>query len=287
MAYALISVGNTANIPVQSIYCDKEADLNDIPVDLVPVGSVAYIIENGKIFMMNSAQTWKRQAGTVFSPNEHALVDHTHELEDITDLNIDEYVKDEEYRLFFENVNESLIIDGAATGTVLGQEDSSLIDNRKVFGNLIGMTIKLFIDDEVYYQEILASEDDTIFFAPLPEEVKVKEGTQYVIIEVLPQVLSRVEELEEVVGDLEYTYSKLDHKHLLEEISDLNELAKVEVDIIPGEGEADEEIYSLILNEEGLFLNTEKDEKISLRDYIIAILNELRPLEEEEPEVLT
>lgn len=284
MAYALISVGNTANIPVQSIYCDTEADLDSVPVNAVPVGSVAYIIENGKIFMMNSAQTWKKQ-GTVFSPNEHALVDHTHELEDITDLDIDEYVRDEEYRKFFDNVNESLIIDGAATGVVLGEEDSSLIDTRKTFNSLVGMTIKLFIDDEVYYQEILASEDDTIFFEPLPEDIEVQEGTQYVIIEVLPQILNRVEELEETVSELDYTYSELGHEHLLEEISDLNELAKVEIEIIPGEDEENEEIYSLVLNEEGLFLTTGENEKISLHDYIVSIINELRPLEEEEEQL--
>ena len=42
---------------IQEYVLDTEADLKDLPIDL-PMGSVAFIIETGTLYMFNSKREW-------------------------------------------------------------------------------------------------------------------------------------------------------------------------------------------------------------------------------------
>ena len=48
--------GHTRN-GITEYVLDTEADLKDLPIDL-PIGSVAFIIETGTLYMFNSKREW-------------------------------------------------------------------------------------------------------------------------------------------------------------------------------------------------------------------------------------
>ena len=60
MGYILKKVGSSSNAPIVEYYCDTELDLNDLPTN-VPMGSLAHIINNGRVFVLNSEGNWVKQ----------------------------------------------------------------------------------------------------------------------------------------------------------------------------------------------------------------------------------
>lgn len=60
MSYVLKRVGRTPNIPFKTFECDTVADMNNINLQGVPMGSRCYIINEGTIYALNSAGEWKK-----------------------------------------------------------------------------------------------------------------------------------------------------------------------------------------------------------------------------------
>ena len=61
MAYVLKKVGKTPNIPYKHFNCDTAADLADIDLYLVPMGSTCRVISTGEIYMLNGQGSWVKQ----------------------------------------------------------------------------------------------------------------------------------------------------------------------------------------------------------------------------------
>ena len=59
MSYVLKKVGRTPNIPFKTFECDNVADMADINLKGVPMGSRCYVINTGDTYALNSAGEWK------------------------------------------------------------------------------------------------------------------------------------------------------------------------------------------------------------------------------------
>lgn len=59
MAYVLKRVGKTPNVPYHVYNCDTKADLLDIDIEDVPMGSRCYVIDLGQWFILNGSDEWK------------------------------------------------------------------------------------------------------------------------------------------------------------------------------------------------------------------------------------
>lgn len=57
----LLKQGGRVDYNFKEYYLDSESELNSIPTKDCCPGSIAYIIETGKIFMLNSKKEWKEQ----------------------------------------------------------------------------------------------------------------------------------------------------------------------------------------------------------------------------------
>lgn len=63
MAYERLKRGDGVSKAWDEYYCDTEADLVTITAEVsyIPIGSIAYIIHGGKLFMSDSDQAWVEQ----------------------------------------------------------------------------------------------------------------------------------------------------------------------------------------------------------------------------------
>ena len=57
----LLRQGGRVDYNYKEYYLDTEDELSLIPVADCCPGSIAYIIENGKVYMLNSENQWKEQ----------------------------------------------------------------------------------------------------------------------------------------------------------------------------------------------------------------------------------
>lgn len=58
MAYKMTKVGSLDNETSNEFFCDTEADLNNIPMNLINLGSVAVVIDGMEIYIANSNKEW-------------------------------------------------------------------------------------------------------------------------------------------------------------------------------------------------------------------------------------
>lgn len=61
MGYIIANIGSHSNIPCWDIRCDTEADRGELDVKKIPPGSTVYIIEEKKLYMLNSKKEWIEQ----------------------------------------------------------------------------------------------------------------------------------------------------------------------------------------------------------------------------------
>lgn len=64
MAYKMTKRGSLDNEITNEFFCDTETDLNNIPKDLVNLGSVAVVIDGMEIYIANSKQEWVSFGGS-------------------------------------------------------------------------------------------------------------------------------------------------------------------------------------------------------------------------------
>lgn len=57
----LLRQGGRVDYLYKEYYLDTEDELSKVPVHDCCPGSIAYIIETGKIYMLNSKKEWKEQ----------------------------------------------------------------------------------------------------------------------------------------------------------------------------------------------------------------------------------
>lgn len=61
MAYRLVRQGGKTDYNYKEYYLDTYSDLASIPtIDACP-GSVAYILDTGRVFILNNNKEWKEQ----------------------------------------------------------------------------------------------------------------------------------------------------------------------------------------------------------------------------------
>jgi hypothetical protein len=58
MAYILGKIGTVPNVPIQHFAVDVVEDLSEIKLSTVPMGSTAYVINTGRVYMLNSKKDW-------------------------------------------------------------------------------------------------------------------------------------------------------------------------------------------------------------------------------------
>lgn len=60
--YHMIEDGKLSNIPSKTFVVDDDVDIEDIPMNfrMIPM-TVVYVVNTGKLFMVNSAGTWVEQ----------------------------------------------------------------------------------------------------------------------------------------------------------------------------------------------------------------------------------
>ena len=58
MAYKMTKRGSLDNEIANEFFCDTETDLNNIPNELVNLGSVAVVIDGMEIYIANSNKEW-------------------------------------------------------------------------------------------------------------------------------------------------------------------------------------------------------------------------------------
>ena len=79
MAYILIKVGQSFNVPVHTYEADTEEDMNSIDIQGVPIGSKCHIINDGKWYMLNSDGKWKampKQVQPDWNQNDDTAADY-------------------------------------------------------------------------------------------------------------------------------------------------------------------------------------------------------------------
>lgn len=64
MAYKMTKVGSLDNETSNEFFCDTEADLNNIPMNLINLGSVAVVIDGMEIYIANSKKEWVNFGGS-------------------------------------------------------------------------------------------------------------------------------------------------------------------------------------------------------------------------------
>lgn len=57
----LLKQGGRVDYNFKEYYLDNESELDGVPVKECCPGSIAYIIDSGKIYMLNSKKEWKEQ----------------------------------------------------------------------------------------------------------------------------------------------------------------------------------------------------------------------------------
>ena len=57
----LVKQGGRTDYNFKEYYLDNESELSNIPVYECATGSIAYIISNQKVYMLNSHKEWKEQ----------------------------------------------------------------------------------------------------------------------------------------------------------------------------------------------------------------------------------
>jgi hypothetical protein len=57
----LISIGKDSNSHEALFYCDAVADKDALDVSKIEVGSAAYVLSDGSLFILDSAKTWRLQ----------------------------------------------------------------------------------------------------------------------------------------------------------------------------------------------------------------------------------
>lgn len=61
MSYTIVKQNNKLNYDYKEFFLDTEEDLSSVPVKDACPGSIAYIIDSGKIFILNTEKEWKEQ----------------------------------------------------------------------------------------------------------------------------------------------------------------------------------------------------------------------------------
>lgn len=61
MGYILKKIGNEPNIPYQYFECDSITDMNLLDTSKIPMGSIAFIINDGTAYTLNSLKEWKER----------------------------------------------------------------------------------------------------------------------------------------------------------------------------------------------------------------------------------
>lgn len=64
MAYKMTKRGSLDNEITNEFFCDTETDLNNIPQELVNLGSVAVVIDGMEIYIANSKKEWVNFGGS-------------------------------------------------------------------------------------------------------------------------------------------------------------------------------------------------------------------------------
>ena len=57
----LVKQGGRTDYNYKEYYLDTASELSSIPVDSCCPGSVAYVISNGEIYMLNNQKVWVKQ----------------------------------------------------------------------------------------------------------------------------------------------------------------------------------------------------------------------------------
>lgn len=57
----IVKQGGRLDYNYKEIYCDSQADMNNIDMNNICPGSVVYIISDGNIFILNSNKQWIKQ----------------------------------------------------------------------------------------------------------------------------------------------------------------------------------------------------------------------------------
>lgn len=70
MAYKMSKRGSLDNEITNEFFCDTETDLNNIPKDLVNLGSVAVVIDGMGIYIANSKKEWVSFIGNSSDDND-------------------------------------------------------------------------------------------------------------------------------------------------------------------------------------------------------------------------
>ena len=58
MAYKMTKRGSMDNETTNEFFCDTAADLSNIPVSLVNLGSVAVVLDGMEVYIANSSKQW-------------------------------------------------------------------------------------------------------------------------------------------------------------------------------------------------------------------------------------
>lgn len=61
MGCIVANIGGHSNVPYWDIRCDTEADRSELDIKKIPPGSTVYIIEDQKLYMLNSKKEWIEQ----------------------------------------------------------------------------------------------------------------------------------------------------------------------------------------------------------------------------------
>lgn len=70
MAYKMSKRGSLDNEITNEFFCDTETDLNNIPKELVNLGSVAVVIDGMGIYIANSQKEWVSFVGNSNDDND-------------------------------------------------------------------------------------------------------------------------------------------------------------------------------------------------------------------------
>ena len=68
MGVQLVQIGNKTNVPVHHYTCDTRRDLEELNTARIPMGSTAYIIDEGKRYIINSQQQWEEDFSIDYGP---------------------------------------------------------------------------------------------------------------------------------------------------------------------------------------------------------------------------
>lgn len=57
----LVTQGSRSDYNYKEYFLDAASELSQIPVNMCSTGSIAYIIANGDVYMLNSKKEWVKQ----------------------------------------------------------------------------------------------------------------------------------------------------------------------------------------------------------------------------------